>query len=142
MGAFDVTTQRRVHNLEETLLLPAGEVLPFRGADTAEKAAAALEAAGKKLKKKEHTEPLLRQLETDANALRRASPPTAATGIWRRCIREKTTALDYLPEDAILCVCEGGRVSEGLKGWLWQLKEDVAAAAENGFMAPAMGNCL
>lgn len=52
---------------------------------------------------------------------------------------EKTTALDYLPEDAILCVCEGGRVSEGLKGWLWQLKEDVAAAAENGFMAPAMG---
>lgn len=52
---------------------------------------------------------------------------------------EKTTALDYLPEDAILCVCEGGRVSEGLKGWLWQLKEDVAAAAENGFMAPTMG---
>ena len=46
MGVFDVTTQRRVHNLEETLLLPAGEVLPFRGADTAEKAAAALEAAG------------------------------------------------------------------------------------------------
>ena len=52
---------------------------------------------------------------------------------------EKTTALDYLPENAIVCVCEGGRVSEGLKGWLWQLKEDVSAAAENGFMAPAMG---
>ena len=53
MGAFDVTTQRRVHNLNETLLLPAGEVLPFYGADTAEKAAAALETAGKRLKKKE-----------------------------------------------------------------------------------------
>ena len=139
MGAFDVTTQRRVHNLEETLLLPAGEVLPFRGADTAEKAAAALEAAGKKLKKKEHTEPLLRQLETDANALRQGIAPNGCDRYLVAVYPEKTTALDYLPEDAILCVCEGGRVSEGLKGWLWQLKEDVAAAAENGFMAPAMG---
>ena len=139
MGAFDVTTQRRVHNLEETLLLPAGEVLPFRGADTAEKAAAALEAAGKKLKKKEHTEPLLRQLETDANALRQGIAPNGCDRYLAAVYPEKTTALDYLPEDAILCVCEGGRVSEGLKGWLWQLKEDVAAAAENGFMAPAMG---
>ena len=139
MGVFDVTTQRRVHNLEETLLLPAGEVLPFRGADTAEKAAAALEAAGKKLKKKEHTEPLLRQLETDANALRQGIAPNGCDRYLAAVYPEKTTALDYLPEDAILCVCEGGRVSEGLKGWLWQLKEDVAAAAENGFMAPAMG---
>ena len=45
MGAFDPATQRRVHNLKETLLLSAGEVLPFRTADTAEKAASALEAA-------------------------------------------------------------------------------------------------
>ena len=139
MGVFDVTTQRRVHNLNETLLLPAGEVLPFRGADTAEKAAAALEAAGKRLKKKEQAQPLLRQLESDAAALRQGMAPGGSDRYLAAVYPEKTTALDYLPQDAVICVCEGGRVSEGLKGWLWQLKEDVAAAAENGFMAPAMG---
>ena len=139
MGAFDVTTQRRVHNLNETLLLPAGEVLPFRTADTAEKAAAALEAAAKKLKRKTDAQPLLRQLESDANALRQGIAPNGSDRYLAAVYPEKTTALDYLPENAIVCVCEGGRVSEGLKGWLWQLKEDVSAAAENGFMAPAMG---
>ena len=90
-------------------------------------------------KKKDPPEPLLRQLETDANALRQGIAPNGCDRYLAAVYPEKTTALDYLPEDAILCVCEGGRVSEGLKGWLWQLKEDVAAAAENGFMAPAMG---
>ena len=139
MGAFDVTTQRRVHNLNETLLLPAGEVLPFYGAGTAEKAAAALETTGKRLKKKEQAQPLLRQLESDAAALRQGMTPNGSDRYLAAVYPEKTTALDYLPEDAMVFVCEGGRVSEGLKGWLWQLKEDVAAAAENGFMAPAMG---
>ena len=139
MGAFDVTTQRRVHNLNETLLLPAGEVLPFYGAGTAEKAAAALETAGKRLKKKEQAQPLLRQLESDAAALRQGMTPNGSDRYLAAVYPEKTTALDYLPEDAMVFVCEGGRVSEGLKGWLWQMKEDVAAAAENGFMAPAMG---
>ena len=139
MGAFDPATQRRVHNLEETLLLSAGEVLPFRTADTAEKAASALEAAAKRLKKKENTQPLLRQLAADAAALRQGIAPSGCDRYMAAIYTEKTAALDYLPENAVICVCESGRVSESLRSCLWQLKEDVSAAAENGFMAPAMG---
>ena len=139
MGAFDPATQRRVHNLKETLLLSAGEVLPFRTADTAEKAASALEAAAKRLKKKENTQPLLRQLAADAAALRQGIAPSGCDRYMAAIYTEKTTALDYLPENAVICVCESGRVSESLRSCLWQLKEDVSAAAENGFMAPAMG---
>ena len=139
MGAFDPATQRRVHNLEETLLLSAGEVLPFRAADTAEKAASALDAAAKRLKKKENTQPLLRQLEADAAALRQGIAPSGCDRYMAAIYTEKTAALDYLPENAVICVCESGRVSESLRSCLWQLKEDVSAAAENGFMAPAMG---
>ena len=123
MGVFDVTTQRRVHNLNETLLLPAGEVLPFHGADAAEKTAAVLEAAGKKLKKKEQAQPLLRQLESDAAALRQGIAPNGSDRYLAAVYPEKTTALDYLPENTVVCVCEGGRVSEGLKGWLWRSEE-------------------
>ena len=139
MGAFDPATQRRVHNLKETLLLSAGEVLPFRTADTAEKAASALEAAAKRLKKKENTQPLLRQLAADAAALRQGIAPSGCDRYMAAIYTEKTAALDYLPENAVICVCESGRVSESLHSCLWQLKEDVSAAAENGFMAPAMG---
>ena len=139
MGAFDPATQRRVHNLKETLLLSAGEVLPFRTADTAEKAASALEAAAKRLKKKENTQPLLRQLAADAAALRQRIAPSGCDRYMAAIYTEKTAALDYLPENAVICVCESGRVSESLRSCLWQLKEDVSAAAENGFMAPAMG---
>ena len=139
MGAFDVATQRRVRNLDEALLLPAGEVLPFRKEDTAENAAAALESAAKRLKKKENTAPLLRQLESDAAALRQGIAPNGSDRYMAAVYPEKTTALDYLPDDTMICVCESGRVSEALKGWLWQLREDVAAAAENGCMTPAMG---
>ena len=139
MGAFDPATQRRVHNLKETLLLSAGEVLPFRTADTAEKAASALEAAAKRLKKKENTQPLLRQLAADAAALRQGIAPSGCDRYMAAIYTEKTAALDYLPENAVICVCESGRVSESLRSCLWQLKEDVSAAAENGFMAPAMG---
>ena len=139
MGAFDVTTQRRVRNLDEALLLSAGEVLPFRAAETAEQTAAALETAAKRLKKKEHTEPLQRQLAADAAALRQGIAPNGSDRYMAAVYPEKTTALDYLPADTLVCICGSGRVSEALKGWLWQLREDVAAAAENGFMAPAMG---
>lgn len=48
---------------------------------------------------------------------------------------EKTTALDYLPENALVCVEESGRTAEALRGWLWQLKEDVSAGMEAGFLA-------
>ncbi len=139
MGAFDPATQRRVHNLKETLLLSAGEVLSFRAADTAEKAASALEAAAKRLKKKENTQPLLRQLAADAAALRQGIAPSGCDRYMAAIYTEKTAALDYLPENAVICVCESGWVSESLRSCLWQLKEDVSAAAENGFMAPAMG---
>ena len=139
MGVFDVATQRRVRNIQETLLLPAGEVLPFHAPDGAERAAAALEAAGKKLKKKENAAALLQQAEHDAEALRQGIAPNGCDRYLAAVYPEKTTALDYLPEGTLVCVCEGGRVSEGLRGWLWQLKEDVSAAAESGDMLPTMG---
>ncbi|MBQ9837333.1 MAG: transcription-repair coupling factor, partial [Oscillospiraceae bacterium] len=43
MGVFDVSTQRRTHNVKEALLLPAGEVLPLWDAEVKERTAKTLE---------------------------------------------------------------------------------------------------
>ena len=46
--------------------------------------------------------------------------------------RTLATAADHLPMDAVVCLCESGRVAERAKNWLWQLNEDGKTLIENG----------
>ena len=135
LGIFDAATQRRVENRREALLLPAAEVLPGWEEHTAEDAAARLEAAVKRLARRQGTQALRDLLTADAALLRQGVTPNGADRCMAAVYPEKTTALDYLPENALVCVEESGRTAEALRGWLWQLKEDVSAGMEAGFLA-------
>lgn len=44
-------------------------------------------------------------------------------------------AADYLPENVLVCISESSRASEGLKHWLWQRRQDIVTAEENGWLA-------
>ena len=134
MGVFDTLTQRRIHNISEALLLPASEVLPYHSAQSAEKAAQKLENIEKKLQRKSGTETLRQTLLSDIESLRQG---TAAGCDRLLCAvyERPATALDYLAKDTLICISESSRVSEALKGWLWQQKEDITTAAENGWLS-------
>lgn len=131
LGAFDVSTQRRIYNCDEVTLLPAGEVLPLRNA---EKVAQRMEQAAKKLSRKENTEAIRRTLQTDAENLRQGIVPNGIDRYLAAVYEEKVCAMDYLPQDCVICISESGHVQEALRGWLWQLKEDIALHLENGTM--------
>ena len=135
LGIFDTATQRRVENRREALLLPAAEVLPAWQEGQAEQAALRLEAAVKRLARKQGTQALRELLTADAARLRQGMAPNGPDRCLAAVYPEKTTALDYLPENALVCVEESGRTAEALRGWLWQLKEDVSAGMEAGFLA-------
>ena len=135
LGIFDTATQRRVENRREALLLPAAEVLPAWQEGQAEQAALRLEAAVKRLARKQDTQALRELLTADAARLRQGMAPNGPDRCLAAVYPEKTTALDYLPENALVCVEESGRTAEALRGWLWQLKEDVSAGMEAGFLA-------
>ena len=135
LGIFDAATQRRVENRREALLLPAAEVLPGWEEHAAEDAAARLEAAVKRLARRQGTQALRDLLTADAALLRQGVTPNGADRCMAAVYPEKTTALDYLPADALICVEDSGRTAEALRGWLWQLKEDVSAGMEAGFLA-------
>ena len=146
LGIFDTATQRRVENRREALLLPAAEVLPAWQEGQAEQAARRLEAAVKRLAWRQDTQALRELLTAAAARLRQGMAPNRPArrqGVTPngadRCMAavypEKTTALDYLPADALICVEDSGRTAEALRGWLWQLKEDVSAGMEAGFLA-------
>ena len=134
MGAFDTGTQRRIHNCSSALLLPASEVLPYHTEGSAEAAAQRLEEAAKKLSRRKDSAELCRTLRADAEALRRGTALHAERYLGA-VYSQRVCAADYLPAHTLLCVSESGRVSEALRGWLWQVKEDIASAVENGWLA-------
>ncbi len=56
-----------------------------------------------------------------------------------------STPADYLPSDALVCLCDTPRVAERAKNYLWQLGEDTTALLEQGVLtgkAPAFAKSL
>ena len=110
MGLFDVTTQRRVAQVDKAVFLPVREVLPQKGGDGWQEV-------------------------PDAQL------PTRYPKLY--------TAAHHLPYDALVCLCESGRVGERGKNYLWQLGEDVKALLEqeilegkNGVFAADMAQLM
>ena len=128
MGLFDPGTQRRIHNVESVLLLPAGEVLPgcaqdgvFGLADTLDKLASRI---GKK------REALAQRLRSDAEQLRNGVDPGGMDRYLAAVYPEEASGVSYLPRDAVVFLCESGRVDERAKGILMQTRQDAEAVME------------
>ncbi len=137
LGWFDVATQRRTANCRQALILPAGEVLPHRS-DAAE-IAAALERAAARVKG-ESAQKLRATAASDAEQLRQGLTPAGPDRYMAAVYPDLTTAMDYLRPDTLICVSDSARVGESLRAFLWQLKEDVSAAMEAGFLCGAFAD--
>ena len=136
MGAFDIATQRRTHNIEQILLLPAGEVLPALARGGAEGLAEKLEVlAGKLSKKKSGHDELIQTLKNDAVLLHQGALHNALDRYAEAVYGEMTTPLDYLGHEYAVCICDSARVMERTKNYLWQMKEDIEALLKAGVLA-------
>ena len=137
LGWFDVATQRRTANCRRALILPAGEVLPHCGdaADVARR----LESAAARVKG-ESAKALRATAASDAEQLRQGLTPAGTDRYMAAVYPNMTTALDYLHPDTLICVSDSARVGEALRAFLWQLKEDVSAAMESGFLCGAFAD--
>ena len=136
MGAFDTGTQRRIYNCNDASFLPAGEFLPFWREGSGEELAHRMEvAAGRIRSSKKGAEELKATLLGDAELLRRGVTPPGADRYGASIYDTRATALDYLNEDTLVAVGESGRISESLKAWLWQLRQDLTSAAGDGALS-------
>ena len=136
MGAFDLASQRRVHNMEQICLLPAGEVLPAMTPGGSTALAEKLEAMAGKLsnKKRSGSDELIGRLKADAELCGRTRCVAVWTAIWRPFTKKEPYPLEYLASDAMVCICDSARVMEHLKNVLWQVKEDVEALLKAGVL--------
>ena len=133
MGVFDPATQRRTENVMHVRLLPAMELLPaFAPGGRAGlcDAAAALRSRLARRKKPEPT--LLETMERDIERLREGVAFPAMDRYFSLCYPDFTTALDFLPADAVVCFSESPRVVDRAKNFLWEKEQDTERLLENG----------
>ena len=135
MGAFDPGTQRRTRNLDTALILPAAEVLPHSAPGGLSGLAEALETLAEKLARKQKAEVQVRTLREDAARLRGGAVPGGIDRYLAAVYREVTAGVHYLPPDAVVFLCESGRVDERVKNTLLQLKQDAEALLTAGLLA-------
>ena len=138
LGAFDTVTQRRTRNIEEALILPAAEVLPYSAPGGLSGLADAVEELAAKMARRKGTETVVQTLRGDAARLRDGAMPGGMDRYLALIHPEAACGLDYLPEDALVFLCESGRVDERVKGTLLQVRQDAEILMEAGLLA---GEC-
>ncbi len=133
MGAFDPGTQRRTANLDSALILPAAEVLPRQAKGGLEGLGEKLLALAGKLEKK--GSPAAAHLREDGERLKNGSVPEGMDRYLTAVYPKAAAGVHYLPQDALVFLCEAGRVDERVKGALLQNRQDLETLMEAGILA-------
>ena len=134
LGRFDPGTQRRTENISRALLLPAAEVLPGLAPGGRAHLAEELEKLAAKYAKKEHGEAAAQTLRADAERFRNGAGVSGLDRYLNLICPDAVSGADYLPPDAVVFLCEGGRIEQRVKNVLLQLRQDTEALMEAGLM--------
>ena len=138
MGFFDPATQRRTENVSTALLLPAAEILPHCAAGGADGLSAVLDKLASRIGKRRPE--LSERLRADADQLRNGMNPGGLDRYLCAVYPESAAALPYLPPDALIVLCESGRVEERIRGALTRTRQDTETLMESGLMAGEFAN--
>ena len=134
LGLFDPGTQRRTENVSAALLLPAAEVLPGLAPGGLTHLAEQIEKLAVKYAKKENGEKIAQTLRGDAERFRNGAEVNGLDRYLGLIYPDAAGGADYLPPDAVVFLCEGGRVEQRVKTVLLQLHQDTEALMEAGLM--------
>ena len=134
LGLFDPGTQRRTENVSAALLLPAAEVLPGLTPGGLTHLAEQIEKLAVKYAKKENGEKIAQTLRGDAERFRNGAEVNGLDRYLGLIYPDAAGGADYLPPDAVVFLCEGGRVEQRVKTVLLQLHQDTEALMEAGLM--------
>ena len=134
LGLFDPGTQRRTENVSAALLLPAAEVLPGLTPGGLTHLAEQIEKLAVKYAKKENGEKIAQTLRGDAERFRNGAEVNGLDRYLGLIYPDAAGGADYLPPDAVVFLCEGGRIEQRVKTVLLQLHQDTGALMEAGLM--------
>ena len=107
MGYFDPDTQRRTENIEEAMILPVGETQPRLHPGGIEGLCADLQRMiARQKRRKNINETLISTLSKDLEKYEHGLQNPASDRYMAYIYPEMATAMDYIPADAILILCD------------------------------------
>lgn len=140
MGLFDLSSQRRIENIDSCRILPACEALPGLCPGGESGLADMLsQAAIKALSgKKTENQLLANTLKADSEKLREGAGLPCADRYIPLIYPEYASGLDYIPEDAFVFLDQPVKCAKMADGQQKLLSEDIKALIQSGSL---MGSC-
>ena len=136
IATFDVGSQRRLEQVETLRCLPCMETLPHLAPGGVDGLARAVRGT-LSTRRKKHAE-LKANIERDAERLEQTGGLPAADKYLPLVYPEMATALDYLPENAIVLIEDTPRLRDAARDFLARIGDDVTALLERGEMPPGL----
>jgi len=137
IGTFDPDSQRRVDNISSATILPASETQISMHIDGANGFISDFKkfvdkAVKRKSAPRELKENLREDYERVSNGITLQTTDRYMELIYSG---NMCSGIDYLPENALIVLCEPSRVAERAKNYHWRISEDTAAMVEKGIIA-------
>lgn len=135
MGFFDVESQRRTENTDSIRILPAGECLPALAEGGEAELAAALRTLMRRIGRRHGEGAAAEAIAGDIHRLDNSLRLSNADRYISMIYREQTTALDYIPAEALVFLDQPGRLFAAAAAFAKQLADDLRLQVKSGFPA-------
>ena len=136
MGYFDPDTQRRTENIEELVVLPVGETQPRLHSGGIEGLCADLNRLiARQKRRKNVNEALISTLTKDLEKYENGLQNPASDRYMALIYPEMATAMDYIPENAVICICDQGNLRRCARNRTDEMGMQLDSLLQGGLLA-------
>ena len=136
MGYFDPDTQRRTDNIEELVVLPVGETQPRLHAEGLAGLCADLNRLiARQKRRKNINESLISTLTKDLEKYENGLQNPASDRYMALVYPEMATAMDYIPKNAILAICDQGNLKRTARNRSDEMGMQLDSLLQGGLLA-------
>ncbi len=136
MGFFDPATQRRTENVDSAVILPVGETQPRLHPEGLDGLCADLRAMiARQKRRKNINEALIKTLEQDLNKYENNLTNPASDRYMALIYPEMVTAMDYIPADAAIILCDQGNLHRAARTRTEEMGMQLDSLLQGGMVA-------
>ena len=136
MGYFDPATQRRTENIDQITILPVGETQPHLHPGKIDGLCNDITGLVQRQRRRKNLNaPLIATLERDLEKLSNGISISAADRYMALIYPEMTTAMDYLPSDTLIILCDQGNVRRRAQSRSEEMGMQLDSLLQSGIVA-------
>ena len=136
MGYFDPDTQRRTDNIDDLVVLPVGETQPRLHSGGIEGLCADINRLiARQKRRKNINEALITTLAKDLEKYENGLQNPASDRYMALIYPEMATAMDYLPSDAVIAICDQGNLRRSARSRSDEMGMQLDSLLQGGLLA-------